>query len=218
MLSTARTPTLELFSRNRVLHVLMAAYAAVWIWAAINPLHFDDWLLENLLVVAAVIFTAWLWRRKLLSDLSSIQVTIFLALHTIGSHYTYSLVPFGDWLKEAMEMERNHYDRISHFTFGLLIVYPMREFLTRTGNAIPRWPGLTAFFVIATASGFYELIEWLAAVIVSPETGAAFLGTQGDEFDAQKDHALALVGAAATLAVARFAEGRAPAPEAQPAD
>jgi len=218
MLSTAHTPTLDPFQRNRVLHVLTAAYAAVWIWAAINPLHFDDWLLENVLVVAAVIFTAWLWHKKLLSDLSSVQVAIFLALHTVGSHYTYSLVPFGDWLKDAMEMDRNHYDRIIHFTFGLLIVYPMREFLARTGNAMPRWPGLTAFFVIATASGIYELIEWLAAVIVSPETGAAFLGTQGDEFDAQKDHALALVGAVATLALARFAEGKAPAPVGQRPD
>lgn len=214
MLSTARTQTLEAFARNRLLQVLTVLYTALWLWAAISPVDFSDWLLENLLVFASLIFAAWLWRKRLLSDVSSIFVAVFLGLHTVGSHYTYSLVPFGDWLKDLLGLQRNHYDRIIHFYFGLLIAYPMREFLTRIGVVQPRWAGLAAFLVISTWSGIYELIEWLAAVIVSPETGAAFLGTQGDEFDSQKDHALALVGAVAALTITRFIEGGPPPPRA----
>jgi putative membrane protein len=210
MISTARTPDLKSFSQNRLVHILLGLYAMVWIWAAVKPMDRSDWLLENLLVLAAAIFAVWLFRARLISDVGVILAVAFLTLHTVGSHYTYSLVPFGDWLKDVGGFERNHYDRIIHFTFGLLIVYPVRELLLRRNIAAPRWAGFTAFAVIATASGIYELIEWLAAVIVAPELGNAFLGTQGDDFDSQKDHALALGGALLTLGITRLAE-KAPA-------
>lgn len=206
MLSTAQTPDLVPFTRNRLAQALVGIYAVVWIWAAIKPLFFSDWLLENLLVFAGVVFATWLYRRCLICDVSSIMVFLFLGLHTVGSHYTYSMVPLGDWLKEVVGSDRNHYDRIIHFTFGLLITYPVRELLLRRGVASPRWGGFIAFTVIATSSGIYELMEWIAAVVVDPEAGAAFLGTQGDPFDSQKDHVLALIGALVALAVTRFAE------------
>lgn len=206
MLSTAHTPDLLPFTRNRLLQGIAALYAGVWIWAAIGPTDRSDWLLENLLVVAGVAFAAWLYNQRLLSDVSSILAAVFLALHTVGSHYTYSLVPFGDWLKGALGLERNHYDRIIHFGFGLLITYPVRELLLRRKIAPPKWAGLTAFTFIATASGFYELMEWLSAVLVAPDLGNAFLGTQGDEFDSQKDHALALVGSMIALTLTRILE------------
>lgn len=88
------------------------------------------------------------------------------------------------------------------FTFGLLIVYPVRELLQLSPSLGRKWLSAVAFMVIATFSGFYELIEWAAAAIVDPKSGTAFLGTQGDEFDSQKDHALACAGAAITLVLA----------------
>lgn len=185
----------------------MAVYATVWAWAAVNPLHPEDWLLENLLVFAAVGFSIWLCRVCPLSDLSNALTTVFLILHTVGSHYTYSLVPLGDWMKDAFGFERNHYDRVIHFAFGLLMTYPLRELLLRSTITAAGWAGFFAFVLVSTCSGVYELIEWGAAVVVDPEAGLAFLGTQGDPFDTQKDHALALLGSLLALGFIRVGEG-----------
>lgn len=199
MFTTAETRETKRFSQNRLLQTLVLIFAVVWVWAAIAPKERSTWLLENLLIFAAVGLAIWICRVRPLSDLSNLLVVVFLIFHTVGSHYTYSLVPMGDWMKELFGFERNHYDRVIHFTFGLLIVYPMRELLGRSPSLGRKWVSVVAFMVIATFSGFYELVEWAAAAIVDPESGTAFLGTQGDEFDSQKDHALACLGAAMTL-------------------
>src|SRR5689334_21441045 len=120
--TTATSSATQPFGRDRLQQVLLAVYAAVWVWAAVNPVSRSDWFLENLLVFAGVAFLGWLYRTRPLSDLSSIFLTVFFVLHTVGSHYTYSQVPLGDWVKQALGLERNHYDRLVHFTFGLLLV------------------------------------------------------------------------------------------------
>ena len=210
MITTAHSKSLPTFSKNRLNQALVIIYAAVWIWAAIHPLQFSDWLLENILVVAAVAFIIWLARVQLLSDVSNVMATIFLILHTVGAHYTYSLVPLGDWLKDWAGFQRNHYDRIVHFSFGLLIIYPLREMLLRSGIAPKRWAGFFAFTIIGTCSVFYELMEWGAAVTVDPSAGDAFLGTQGDPFDSQEDQAMALLGGVVTLATTRVIDAFSP--------
>jgi putative membrane protein len=197
-MTRASTATLP-FLRNPFQQALLAVYTAVWIWAAISPHDRADWLLENLLVFVAVGFTVWLYRTEPLSNISVLFITIFMIFHTIGSHYTYSLVPMGDWLKDAAGLERNHYDRVIHFSFGLLISYPVLELLLCKGLARGVWGAFVVFAIISAASGIYELIEWGAAVVVDPEAGLAFLGTQGDPFDSQKDHALALAGSIIAL-------------------
>ncbi len=199
MFTTARSSRLRRFTENRLLWLFTAFYGAVWIWGAIAPKERSTWLLENLLVVVAVGVMVWICRVRPLSDLSNLMIMVFLTFHAVGSHYTYSLVPFGDWMKDAFGFERNHYDRVIHFTFGFLLVYPLRELLLRAPTLGRKWVDVVAFMIIATLSGFYELIEWGAAAVVDPESGTAFLGTQGDEFDSQKDHALACLGAVITL-------------------
>jgi putative membrane protein len=206
MITTAQSSQLTRFTENRLVQTLLLLYGAVWIWAAVNPAEFHTWLLENLLVVAAAIFAVWLYRVRPLSDVSSILILIFMVLHAVGAHYTYSLVPLGEWMKAWGGLERNHYDRIIHFGFGLLITYPVRELLQRSGITRAGWVGFFAFAIISTASGIYELMEWVTAVVVEPEAGTAFLGTQGDPFDSQKDHVLALVGSLAVLALTWMAE------------
>jgi len=208
MITTALSPQTKAFAKNRFLQILAAIYAGVWVWAAIKPYDRSDWLLENMLVFAAVAAAVWICRVRPLSDVSNVMVTVFLIFHTVGSHYTYSLVPLGDWIKETAGLERNHYDRVIHFTFGFLLTYPLMELLARARDLKGRWVAFVAFLVIATASGIYELIEWAAAAIIDPKAGIAFLGTQGDVFDAQKDHALALVGSLITLALVRLLQGR----------
>lgn len=195
MLTTASDRVMRPFRQNRLLQGLAALFAIVWLAGAIAPVNRFDWFLENLLVFLAVGLLGYFYRTRPLSDLSYTLIAIFLVLHSVGAHYTYSEVPFGFWLRDALTLERNHFDRVIHFGFGVLIFYPVREVLFRYSGAGLRLSGFTALMVIATSSAVYEIIEWIVAVIVSPEEAMAYLGTQGDAFDAQKDSALAIAGA-----------------------
>ena len=195
MFTTATMRVRATFKNNRLLHVLIAVYLVVWVLAAINPLHPDDWLLENVLVFTFVPLLVLTYRRFRLSDLSYLLITVFMILHSVGSHYTYAEVPFGFWLQDALHLSRNHYDRIVHFSFGLLMAYPIREIFLRVANARGFWAYYLPLDVTLAFSGLYEIIEWLAAAATNPELGAAYLGTQGDVWDAQKDMGLAAFGA-----------------------
>ena len=130
-----------------------------------------------MLVVAGLAAATWIYRARPLSGVSSILLAAFMMLHTVGSHYTYSLVPAGDWLKPIFGFERNHYDRVIHFGFGFLLVYPVREMLLRKDRTLERWAGLLAFTIIGTCSCIYEQMEWATTALVDPASGQAFLGT-----------------------------------------
>jgi putative membrane protein len=131
---------------------------------------------------------------------------VFFVFHTIGAHFTYSAVPLGDWLQRSLDLDRNHFDRIVHLLFGLLLVCPFRDQITQASKISRGWGSLTAFLTIIALTTVYELVEWGVAVIVSPEDAMAYLGTQGDVFDAQKDSALAIVGAGLGLIAAVIAD------------
>ena len=118
----------------------------------------------------------------------------FLGLHAIGAHYTYAEVPIGFWLKDLLALSRNPFDRIAHFAYGSLMVYPIRELLVRLSGVRGRWSYYLPVAMILALSGLFEIIEAVVAVIVTPELGSLYLGTQGDEWDAQKDMAAALGG------------------------
>jgi putative membrane protein len=183
---------------------LLAIFTAVWIWAAINPLYRDGWLLENYLVflfVPLIILTGFYFK---LSNTSYTLITIFMILHVIGSHYTYAEVPFGYFLQDLFGSSRNMYDRLVHFSFGFLLFYPMREMfmrLSRTKGVWGFWFPVELTFAFAA---IYEIIEWGAAMAVDPAAGLAFLGSQGDVWDAQKDMVLAGIGAAITAIIVFF--------------
>lgn len=188
---------------NRFLQLLLIWLGGLWIVTAIEPFDRRDWLLENLLVFIYGALLLFSYRRFVFSNLSYGLFGVFLSLHLIGAHYTYAETPFGFWLQDALGLSRNHYDRIVHFAFGLLIAYPFRELLIRVAGVKPRWSYLLAVITVLGFSGFYEALEAVVAVAVSPELGAAYLGTQGDEWDAQKDTALAALGAIVAMAVTR---------------
>jgi putative membrane protein len=136
-----------------------------------------------------------------LSNLSYTLITIFLVLHVIGSHYTYAEVPFGDTLQRWFDSDRNLYDRLVHFSFGLLLAYPVREVFVRITRARGVWSFYLPIELTLAFSAIYELMEWAAAVVVAPEAGLAFLGAQGDVWDAQKDMALAGLGSILTMLI-----------------
>ena len=189
------------FKSNRILQGFVLWLLVFWIVTAINPLYPRDWLLENLLVFAIGIVLVTSYRRFKFSNLSYGLFTLFLSLHLLGAHYTYAETPFGYWLQTSFEFERNHYDRIVHFSFGLLVAYPFHELLARKSGVNRVWSYFLAVNCIMAFSAVYEVLEGITAMIVSPELGSAYLGTQGDEWDAQKDSALSFIGATAAMLV-----------------
>lgn len=186
---------------TRYLKVLLLVFVAVWVWAAINPLFPHDWLLENYLVFIFVPIIVLTGRYFRLSDVSYTLITLFMILHVIGSHYTYAEVPFGDVLQEWLGASRNMYDRLVHFSFGFLLAYPIREVFLRVTKVKGFWGYYLPFDVTLAYSAAYEIIEWIAAANVDPAAGLAFLGSQGDVWDAQKDMTLAGLGAMLAMIV-----------------
>jgi putative membrane protein len=202
-------------SRNRLVQGLLAWYLLFWLWMAISPVDRSDWLLENILAVAAVAVLILAARRFQFSNRSYVFITLFLTVHAIGAHYTYAKVPFGFWLQDLLNADRNPFDRLVHFAYGLLLAYPIREVLVRLAGVRGLWSYFLPISATLAQSGLFELIEAAAATVVSPELGAAYLGMQGDEWDAQKDMAAALTGAvlmmSATVALSRWGAVRVPA-------
>lgn len=181
--------------------ILLGIFLAVWSWAAWNPLYPNDWLLENYLVffwVPVILVTAR-WFR--LSNISYTLITLFMCLHVIGAHYTYSEVPFGYSLQDWLGADRNMYDRLVHFSYGLLLAYPLREVFLRIAKVKGFWGYFFPVDITLAFSSIYELIEWRSAANVDSELGLAFLGAQGDIWDAQKDMALAGIGAIIAMVI-----------------
>lgn len=180
--------------------ILLAA-ALVFLAGAIHPKYPADWLLENLLVFAGAAALALAWRRFRFSDVSLLLLLVFLALHTYGAHYTYSETPAGDWMRDRFGLARNPWDRLVHFAFGLLVTYPWREIALRVLHLHGLAGWIVPLLASTTTSAGYELVESWVARAVAPELGTAFLGTQGDAWDAQKDMGAALLGALLALAL-----------------
>ena len=180
-----------------------AAFAIIFVCLAVAPRYRADWLLENWLVFALLAYLLRGYRRAPLSPTSYIAIFGFLILHEVGAHYTYSEVPYDIWFESAFGTsfnglfgwERNHFDRLVHFSYGLLLSYPIHELLVRNTGA----RGFVGYFVavnLAVAgSAWYELIEWAAATAFGGDLGMAYLGTQGDVWDAHWDMGLAAAGA-----------------------
>jgi len=183
------------FAENRFLQIVLAAYALLWLLLAIHPHDRGDWFLENLLVFVTAVVLVPTYRKFQFSNFSYALVAIFLAVHAVGAHYTYAKVPAGFWLADVLHLSRNHYDRVIHFAFGFLLLYPMRELLLRRAGANETWATWLAVAALAALSSWFEVVEGIVAQIVQPELGTAYLGTQGDIWDAQKDMGAAFAGA-----------------------
>jgi putative membrane protein len=196
-------------SHRRFFAILTGIYAVVWVATALDPAERDVWLLENLLVFVFVGLMAVTARSFAFSRLSYALIILFLCLHSIGAHYTYSLVPYDAWsealtgrsVSELFGWQRNHYDRLIHFTYGLLLAYPVREVFLRIANVRGFWGYFLPLDLTMSSSLLYELIEWGAAVTFGGDLGMEFLGTQGDIWDGHKDMALAGLGALIAMVV-----------------
>lgn len=190
-------------SNSRFLSTLCLIFGTVWLALAITPYDRADWLLENTLtgVVAVVLFFSR--KRYPLSRTSWALLLAFALLHTLGAHYTYSLVPYEAWgerylgisLNDLAGWDRNNFDRAVHFLWGFLLYLPIQEwFMGGSSQLRGGWRYWFPLEFIMASSLVYELIEWAAAEVFGGELGMAYLGTQGDLWDAQKDMALATLG------------------------
>lgn len=186
------------FSRNRVLQLLLAAYAIFWVAMALYPTDRFQWLMENLLPVATVIAVCWTYRKFQFSGLSYVLIFAFLFLHTYAAHYTYENTPFDQWLKSAFHTRRSYFDRVVHFAFGLLLAYPFREALVRLAGLRGSWSYLIPAAAILTCSAWFEIMEAIVAML-SGQLGTQYMGMQGDVYDSEKDMASSLVGVVISL-------------------
>ena len=183
---------------HRLAQWLLASYLVVWVVLAVSPVDRHDWLLENLLALSTVMLLIVTYRRFSFSGLSYVLITLFMILHAVGAHYTYAKVPFGFCIKDAFDLDRNHFDRIVHLAFGLLLSYPAYDLFRRAANLRKGWALFMAGIAVISLSGLFEVIESWVAQLVSPELGDAYLGTQGDIWDAQKDMTMAIIGSLVT--------------------
>ena len=187
---------------DRFVPILAGCYAFLWILLAIHPVDRGDWILENLLVFAAIAVLVLTYGKFQFSNATYALIALFLVLHAVGAHYTYARVPAGFWMEDWLHLGRNHFDRAIHFGFGFLLAYPLQELVRRAAGARTRWVPWLALALIVAMSGFFEILEAIIAQIVHPDLGAAYLGTQGDIWDAQKDMVLAIFGGIlATIAI-----------------
>lgn len=165
---------------------LLAVYAVVFITCAIAPYDRSVWWAENIPVLIVVAVLLWSSRVHRFSDTGYVLMTVFIILHTIGGHYTFERVPF-TWVSDLFGFERNHYDRIAHFSVGFY-AYAIAEVLMTRRLVRSRWiVSLFPVFAITAVAGLYEIFEWQYAMHSDPMAGIAVLGSQGDIWDAQKD-------------------------------
>ena len=173
------------------------------------PLDREAWLLENILAVLLLFLIIGTHKAFPLSRISYTLIFLFMALHEIGSHYTYAKVPYETWwqsafghgLNEAMGFERNHFDRLVHFSYGLLLAYPIREVFIRIAGVRGFWGYFLPLDLTMSTSMIFELFEWAVAEVFGGALAMDYLGTQGDVWDAQKDMALASLGALLAMLV-----------------
>lgn len=203
----ALATALRAIPHRRYALVLAGMLGLVVLVSAYGAHSMSTWLLENTPVALGVLSLWATYRLMPLSRVSYTLIFLFYCLHETGAHYTYAQVPYDAWwhsltgntLNYQLGFERNHFDRLVHFSYGLLIAYPIREIFIRLVSVRGFWGYFLPLDVTLSTSAFYELLEWATAAVVGSDASNDFLGSQGDIWDAQKDMALATLGATLSM-------------------
>jgi len=163
-------------AHDRFAFIALVAFSIIWLALAIEPLHRPEWLLENVIVFVGVPVLVLLHWHLPLSRISISLIFLFLCLHEVGAHYTYAEVPYDRWfesltgrgLNDWFDWERNHFDRVIHFLYGLLITYPVREIVLRMSHAKGFWTYLFPVLIV------------ISNITLHAEVGAAQITTKDD--------------------------------------
>ncbi len=199
---------MKVTAHQRYALVLFALWLLWEFVLAFDVYHRQTWAVENGLAVLGIGLLFVTGRYLPLSRISYTLIFVYACLHTLGAHFTYSEVPYREWwsaingheFTQGDEGQRNHYDRLIHFLYGLLLAYPIRECVLRVANVRGFWGYFLPLDVTMSTSMLYELIEWIYAEVVA-QGDHHYLGTQGDEWDAHKDMLLATIGALIAMSV-----------------
>jgi putative membrane protein len=197
----ALSPALRAHARLP-LRLLLVLLAVIVLSGAAPPAGRFNWLLEVLPGVLEIAVLAWLYPRLPLSHFAYVGVFVHFLILDYGGYYTYALTPLGNWAMQSFDLARNHYDRVGHLALGFFPCFITREALLRcTPLRRGAWLNFLVLSVVLALGAFWELVEWWVTLAVAGDVGQAFLGSQGDPWDAQWDMFLALVGAALGLAL-----------------
>lgn len=178
--------------------IINTVFILIWFVLAINPYNFKIWFIENILVFIVFPLVVWLDKKYKFSNLAYFGLFVFASLHLVGAHFTYGKIMALNGSLESFSFIFNYYDNIVHFLFGFFGFLPLFEISKSSQKSIRMRYFLSILLIMSIASA-YELLEWLAVVAVYPEEGSSKIITQGDEWDAQKDMALALAGSLMAL-------------------
>lgn len=200
---------MKLLPHDRFQRLLFLLFLVFFVGSCVAPPYLEFLLMQHVPTVLAAFLLAYLSNRFVISRLSFSSIIVFLGLHTLGARYLYSYVPYDVWsqhllginISESFGFQRNHYDRLVHFSFGLLLAVPIQEIERRYLRLSVALSSVLAIECIIATSASYELIEWLVAIVFTPDWADQFLGQQGDMFDAQKDMALAMAGAVVSISL-----------------
>lgn len=176
-------------------HFLLSVYVIEFVALSVHPYSRAVWYVENIPIMGIVLFLTILYIRGVrFSNMAYLLMAILPYWHTVGGYYTFERVPF-DWFNNFFGFERNMFDRVGHFTVGFYAVGLAEYLLSYKKVATKFWAYFTAVCFIMALAALYEMIEWQYAVQEGGEAGAAFLGSQGDIWDAQKDMLMDTLGA-----------------------
>lgn len=182
------------FTQNRLLHLFITVFVLYWIWTGIHPVDRKDFFLESTLPLIVAVVLAFLYKHFAFNNISYLLITVYLILHLTGAHYAYKYAPIDFWYKSTFHSEHGISDWIVHFSFGLLMVYPLQDILIRLAKTRLIWIHAIIFSIIMAASAIFEILEMLVGLVANPQLAEQYLGLQGDVLDTQKDMLMALIG------------------------
>lgn len=181
----------------KIFILLTGCYFIILLFSALEPYSRSVWIAEIIPAIAILLIIGWVSYHYSFSKTAYLLMFIWLCLHTIGAKYTFANVPF-DWFNSLIGSERNQFDRIAHFSIGLY-AYPVAEYLINRKNLSIKFASSFALFSIMSLAAGYEIVEWWYAELAGGNEGIAFLGSQGDIWDAQKDMLMDTLGALLSL-------------------
>lgn len=187
-------------AKDKRLHIfLLVSLIGALVWSYIGCFDLFTWSLEAAPVIIGVAILVLIYRKFRFTNLVFILIWMHSIILLIGAHYTYARMPLFDWIRDAFELSRNHYDRVGHIFQGFVPAMIARELLLRKSPLqIGGWLSFIILSICLAISALYEILEWLAAIITR-DGAVAFLATQGDVWDTQNDMALCLIGAVIAL-------------------
>ncbi len=194
--------------------ILLSLYLLALAVSCIRPLYPREMYLQHSATVIMGAFLVYVTIKNNLSNKAFILIFAFMVLHIIGARWIYSYTPYDSWIKsltgfsinDYFGWERNQYDRFLHLMFGFLLLIPVSEIYNKWLGVPPRHSDHIACLFILAGSLFYEVFEWFITLVLSPEQADSYNGQQGDFWDAQKDMALAMLGALVMIVIRKIKE------------